>query len=134
MTELKVASAFIQKGYQVSQPLVTDSRYDFIVDIKGKLLRIQVKTCRVAEDKSYILFATSSSHTNTTRTINHSYTKEEVDFFATIYENQCYIYPVQEAAKREQRLRLTPPLNGNQHKTKYLKDYSLNKFLDTLND
>ena len=44
ITELEVAESFLALGYQVSQPLVSDSRYDFIVDIKGQLLKIQVKT------------------------------------------------------------------------------------------
>lgn len=43
ITEMQVATAFLQLGYQVSQPLVSDSRYDFIVDINNKLYRIQVK-------------------------------------------------------------------------------------------
>ena len=41
-TEMQVALAFLQKGYQVSQPLVSDSRYDFIIDINGKLLKIMI--------------------------------------------------------------------------------------------
>ena len=44
ITELQVAEAFLQRGFQVCQPLVSDSRYDFIVDINGRLLKIQVKT------------------------------------------------------------------------------------------
>ena len=64
-TEMQVALAFIQRGYQVSQPLVSDSRYDFIIDINNKLIRLQVKTCRVFEEDGYIDFATSTSHTNT---------------------------------------------------------------------
>ena len=91
ITEIQVAKAFLELGYQVSQPLVPDSRYDFIVDIKGKLLKIQVKTSHLAEDKSYFEFATSTSHTNTKGTINHSYTPDEIDYFATFYENECYI-------------------------------------------
>lgn len=133
-TELQVATAFINKGYQVSQPLVTDSRYDFIVDINNKLYRIQVKTSKEKENGAYIEFATSTSHTNTQRTINHSYTNKEIDYFATIYQNQCYLINVDECGARAQRLRITPPKNGNQHGSKFLKNYTLEKFLDTLND
>ena len=38
ITELAVAQAFLQRGYQVNQPLVADSRYDFIVDVKGNVV------------------------------------------------------------------------------------------------
>lgn len=133
-TELQVATEFIKRGYQVSQPLVADSRYDFIVDINNKLIRLQVKSSSIKEDGAYIEFATSTSHTNTQRTINHSYSSEEIDYFATIYENQCYVISVNDCGSRAQRLRITPPKNGNQRGSKFLKDYTLNKFLETLTD
>lgn len=134
ITEMQVALAFINRGYQVSQPLIADSRYDFIVDVNNHLIRLQVKTCRVFENDGYIDFATSSSHTNSHGTINHSYTEQEIDYFATFYNNQCYIISVNECGSRAQRLRITPPKNGNQRTSKMLTDYTIDKFLETLND
>lgn len=131
-TELLVATEFLKRGYQVSQPLVSDSRYDFIIDIKGKLLRFQVKTSHAEDDNSYIIFATSSSHTNTERTINKSYSANEIDYFVTYYEGQCYVISVNEAANRYQRLRFKPPKNGNQKNIKFAENYTLDKFLETL--
>ena len=133
-TELQVATEFIKRGYQVSQPLVSDSRYDFIVDINNKLIRLQVKTSKLKEDGAYIEFATSSSHTNTQRTVNHSYTSDEIDYFATIHDNQCYVISVDLCGSRQQRLRITAPKNGNQRGSKFLKDYTIDKFLETLLD
>lgn len=134
ITEMQVALAFINKGYQVSQPLISDSRYDFIVDINSQLMRIQVKTCRIFEEEGYIDFATSSSHTNTQGTINHSYSDKEIDYFATFYNNQCYVISVNECGARNQRLRITPPKNGNQRGSKMLENYTIEKFLETLID
>jgi hypothetical protein len=125
ITELQVANAFLQLGYQVSQPLVSDSRYDFIVDVKGKLLKIQVKTSHFVEESGYFVFATSSSHTNTKGTINRSYTKEEIDYFATMYNGNCYIISVSECGSREQRLRVQPTKNGQTVGIKFAKDYML---------
>ena len=134
ITEQQVALEFLKKGILVSQPLIADSRYDFIVDIKNKLYRIQVKTSTERENGNYFDFATSSSHTNTTRTINRSYDENEIDYFATIYKNECYLISVKECGKRSQRLRIVPPINGNQRQTKMAKDYTLKKFLETLDD
>ena len=131
---MQVALAFINKGYQVSQPLISDSRYDFIVDIKSQLMRIQVKTCRIFEEDGYIDFSTSSSHTNAQGTINHSYSDREIDYFATFYNNQCYVISVNECGARNQRLRITPPKNGNQRGSKMLENYTIEKFLETLID
>ena len=125
ITELQVANSFLELGYQVCQPLVSDSRYDFIVDINGKLLKIQVKTSSLAEDESYFEFATSTSHTNSRGTVNHSYTEEEIDYFATMYNNECYLIKVNECGKREQRLRLKPTKNNQTVGIKFAKDYKL---------
>lgn len=125
ITELQVANAFLELGFQVCQPLVSDSRYDFIVDINGRLLKIQVKTSHLAEDGGYFEFATSTSHTNTKGTVNHSYTSDEIDYFATIYDNECYVIPVTECGCRGQRLRLKPTKNGQTVGIKFAKDYLL---------
>lgn len=61
------------------------SKYDFIADINNKLYKIQVKTSSQKEDESYLIFATSTSHTNTQGTLNISYSANDVDFFATMY-------------------------------------------------
>lgn len=133
ITELQVAEQLLSNNIQVSQPLVSDSRYDFIIDINNVLLKIQVKTSQVAKDNSYFQFATSSSHTNTKRTFNRSYNSNEIDYFATIYENQCYIIPYSDCGVRNQRLRLKPGKNTNKRGTKYAEDYTLNKFIEKRN-
>lgn len=114
--------------------MVSDSRYDFIVDVNGHLIRLQVKSCRIFEEEGYIDFATSSSHTNTKGTINHSYTKQEIDYFATFYNGECYIIAVDLCGARNQRLRIKPPKNGNQYGSKMLKNYTIDKFIETLID
>ena len=129
ITELQVAEAFLKRGIAVSQPLVADSRYDFILDINHNLIRLQVKTCREGPNKDYITFATSSSHTNTKGTINHSYSSTEIDYFATIYDGVCYVIAVKDCGRREQRLRFTTPLRNNQHQSKMAENYTIDKFL-----
>lgn len=122
-----MAKAFFKQGYQVSQPLIPDSRYDFIADIYGKLYKIQVKTGTVKDNGSYIEFATSSSHTNCKGTTNRSYSKDEIDFFATMLNSQCYIIPVQDCGSRTQRLRLKPTKNGQTKGIRFAKDYEIDK-------
>lgn len=133
ITELQVAQAFLSKGFQVCKPLVADSRYDFIVDIKHKLYRIQVKTCNLENfQEGYIYFKTCSTHTNTQKTITHPYTKEEVDCFATYFNNQCYIVPIEKTGTREFRLRIAPTKNGQIKNINFAKNYTLEKFLSLI--
>lgn len=129
-----MALSFIKLGFQVSKPLVQSSRYDFIVDIDNKLYKIQVKSPTVKEDGSVIDFATSTSHTNSKGTKNISYLETDVDFFATYYNNQCYLIPYKDCGKRTQRLRLVPPKNGQTNGIKFAKDYTLDKQIQKMID
>ena len=129
ITEQQVAIEFLKLGYMVSKPLVQNSRYDFVLEVQNKLYKVQVKTATAKEDDSFIEFATSTSHTNTQGTINKSYTSNEVDFFATIYNSQCYLIPIAVCGKRAQRLRLVPTKNGQTVGITFAKDYTLEETL-----
>lgn len=132
ITEQRVALEFLKLGYMVSKPLVQSSKYDFIVDINHKLYKIQVKTSMAKENNSYFEFATSTSHTNTKGTINLTYTKEDVDFFATMHNNQCYLIPKEICGNRAQRLRLAPTKNGQTKGICFAKDYHIEDIIKQL--
>lgn len=131
ITEQEVALEFLKRGILLSKPLVQSSRYDFIADINHKLYKIQVKTGTLKED-SYIEFATSTSHTNTQGTLNISYSENDVDFFATMHEGQCYLIPYEVCGKRAQRLRLIPTKNGQTKGITFAKEYTIDTILQTL--
>ena len=103
----------------------------FVVDIKGKLYKIQVKTGTVKEDGAYIEFATSTSHTNTQGTINRSYKQDEIDYFATMLGTQCYVIPVDRCGSRNQRLRLMPTKNGQIKGIMFATDFEIDKVFPT---
>lgn len=130
LTELQCITAFYQLGYQVSIPYGENSRYDFIADINGKLIRVQVKTASLKKDtQGAIDFATSSTRVNATENISRRYTKDEIDYFATYWDNQCYLIPVEETASRSKTLRFVPPANGQLKGISFAQDYELEKQL-----
>ena len=131
ITEQQVALEFLKQGILISKPLVQSSRYDFVADINKKLYKIQVKTGTFKEN-SYLQFATSTSHTNTQGTLNLSYNADDVDFFATIHENQCYLIPYKLCGKRAQRLRFAPSKNGQTKGILFAKDFRLENVIKTL--
>lgn len=130
ITEQQVALEFLKLGILLSKPLIQSSRYDFIADINNHLYKIQVKTCTERECGSYFDFATSTSHTNTQGTLNISYTADDVDFFATMYNNQCYLIPFELCGKRAQRLRLKPTLSGQTKGILFAKDFRLEDMIE----
>lgn len=132
ITEQQVATEFLKLGILISKPIVPSSRYDFVADVNNKLYKIQVKTSKCDEDKSYLEFATSTSHTNTKGTLNISYSADDVDFFATIYQNQCYLVPFELCGKRAQRLRLVPTKNGQTKGILFAEKFKLKDIIESL--
>ena len=73
------------RGTGVSVPIGDNLRYDAIVDISGKLLRIQVKTMRKIETSRYE-FSLKSINWNS-GTINNY--KDDVDYFFAFNADDC---------------------------------------------
>lgn len=137
VVELQCISKFIEMGFDCSIPYGDASKYDFIADIGGELLRIQCKSCsnpvkNGKRDTQAISFSCHSQTTNTKKTIRHSYTDKDIDYFATYYEGKVYLIPVVECSLSK-TLRFSPPNNG---RTDYNKaeDYLIEKVLGHLQD
>ena len=131
LTELQCITAFYELGYAVSIPYGENSRYDFIADVDGKLLKIQVKTSSVKDDGSVIEFSCRSTRVNSQGPISRTYTKEEIDYFCTYYQNQCYLVPIEECS-RSKKLRFEPPKSGQKVGINFASDYELEKQLDKI--
>lgn len=127
VTELQVATYLLQAGYNVSQPFSQDSKYDLIVDVNGKLLRLQVKTARLASNNS-ITFNCRSTTTNVRNCQSRRYSKNDIDYFATYWDNKAYLVPVSECSTQKS-------LHFNETDRKdwcYMKDYEARKVLENL--
>ena len=110
ITELETMLAFIRLGYNVLTPYGDCERYDFVVDVNGKFVRIQSKTSKTNDDGASFSFSGRSCHRQNGKIIHHQYTSEEIDYFATSFNGKCYLIPVEECGA-EKSLRIFPPKN-----------------------
>lgn len=132
LTEMQCMAAFMAENCGVSIPFGDNSKYDFIADVGGQLLKIQVKTASPSKKaENAVSFSCRSTHLNCKGVQNVRYTKEEIDYFATYYQGQCYLVPVSECSA-EKTLRFQPPKNGQQNKITYAYEYALHKQLNKL--
>ena len=127
LTELQCITAFISLGCGVSIPYGDNSKYDFIADIKGQLYKIQVKTSSKIDENS-IHFSCRSTHVNCAGVKNERYSNDEIDYFATYWDNQCYLIPIQECSVSK-TLRFAPPKNGQIKGISFAEQYTLEKQL-----
>lgn len=132
VTELQCQLYFTNLGYNVLVPLGEDCRYDMIVDFDGILQRIQVKTCHLKENNSGIEFSTRSVRSNTQGNTQKTYSKEEIDYFATCYNNKCYLVKVEDCS-RSKTLSFENK-KTNQYSVNFIEDYEAEKQIKKIID
>ena len=134
LTELQCIIAFYQLGYKVSIPYGDNSRYDFIADIDGKLLKIQCKTSRLIDNDNSsgsIEFSTTSTRSNTTGNYRHNY-KSQIDYFSTFWDGKCYLIPVEECGTASKKIRFDNPKNNQTKGITFAKDYELSVVINKI--
>ena len=114
-TELNCIAYLYDCGCEVLLPYGDNQKYDIVVDYKGQFYRIQCKSANPSykEDGSidFITFKTSWESGRQTRARIH-YSKNEIDFFATYFDGQCYLIPVEETASTVKTIRFALPKNN----------------------
>ena len=132
LTELKVLTQIVEQGYSVSIPFGDKDRYDQIWDINGRLLKVQVKTARWKdENQKAIIFSCKSVYARSNKqSVQHKYTKNEIDAFATYWEGKVYLVPVEECST-EKTLWFSPPSNGCKN-VSYAADYEVELTLERI--
>lgn len=134
ITELQCITAFNQLGYHISVPYGENSRYDFIADINGKLIRVQVKTSHYKDDtKTSIIFSCKSTRKSMSSSRTVRYTDKEIDYFCTYFNNKCYLVPINECST-EKTLRFEPPTNGQIKGITFAVNYELEKQIEKIKE
>jgi len=86
-------AAFLHKadslGFSVAKPWGDSDRYDFILDVSGRLSRVQVKTASRVGPGAYSIHACGCDP-------GRIYTAKEIDFLIAyvVSENIWYVFPV----------------------------------------
>ena len=86
VSELKAITALIANGYEVAEPVVAEA-YDLLIRKEGedRTHRVQVKTCRVREDREAIVV-------NARRNNGESYTVNDCDYLIGVLEDEVYMF------------------------------------------
>lgn len=131
ITELETMLAFLRLGYNVLIPYGDCERYDFVVDVKGKFLKIQSKSSISEDNGASFRFSCRSCNRKEGKIIHHKYTNNEIDYFVTSFNGQCYLIPVDECGS-DKRLRILPTKNGQVRGITWAKDYELEEVIKKL--
>ncbi len=128
-TELICMQKFIELGYIVSVPYGNNSRYDLLVDNGATIWKIQCKTAKLNENGSYTIQTCNKVSTTTQRRVKH-YTKDEIDFIASVIQNQLVIIPVELIEKTASKIfRTELPKYGAKSNCNLIEDFTVEKYL-----
>jgi hypothetical protein len=95
LTELKFMCLAYEMGFIVSKPFGDNAKYDFLIDDKVSIKRIQVKsTQRKDHSKNNYCYNCSVAHGSLSKTY---YTKDDIDAFViyVIPEDAWYFIPIE---------------------------------------
>ena len=128
LTELYCQTDFSNCGILLSQPIINDSRYDYVADINGKFYRIQCKSCLPTESGDAISFNCSNKNWNSG--VYKTY-KGAIDFFYTYYNGKGYLISVDDTPNRCKTLRFSSDQPNNKN-ISWAKDYEFEKVIISL--
>ena len=124
ITELEAMLAFTKLGYTVLTPYGDCERYDFVIDVNGKFVRVQSKTSHSNDNGASFIFSGRSCNRKDGKVVHHQYTNDEIDYFVTTFNGKCYLIPVEECGT-DKKLRILPVKNGQAKGITWAKDYEL---------
>ena len=110
-------------------PYGDNERADLIAEFNGKLNKIQVKTS-VDIKNGTVVFDLNSSTTHRGGG-RHTYTKDEVDYFAcyNLSRDKVYLIPIEKASSSAMIIRFEQPKSKQTHKINWEADYLFENIL-----
>ncbi|ATN93545.1 endonuclease [Pseudoalteromonas phage J2-1_QLiu-2017] len=111
----------VNLGLTVSQPIGDNAPYDFVVELEGKLIKVQCKSMYKV-DGAYVL--ATHRKTGHRRTVKKAY-EDEVDLFFgyNIEDDEYVLLHREDATKTAMQFRPNDFETKTPHRVNYVKDY-----------
>ena len=135
LTELQCITALYELGCDISLPFGNSQKYDLIMDYQNKLYKVQVKHANEHWEENVLThfeIITRWQGHNASGYTQTSYTKEDIDLFATFCQGKVYLIPIEECGGALKNIRFVPPKNGQVKGINFAKDYIAEEVLKRL--
>ncbi len=124
VAECAIELAAVRLGVPVFRPVAEHQRYDRVLEIAGRLHRVQIKYATERDGVIRVNF--ECSYLSPRGYVRCTYTPEEIDLFAVYCPevDQSYLIPVDEVAgRRALSLRVAPTKNNQRASLNWAADY-----------
>lgn len=91
VAELFTAAKIAENGWNILYPLVTQSRYDIVIEKEGVFCKIQIKKATWSKSNTYKYLQARISGKN--KQTNTPYKKSDVDYFAFTDMQRVWLFP-----------------------------------------
>ncbi len=135
VAEAAITAEVMQLGLVVLRPLCEGSRYDLVVDLEPRLLRVQCKLGRLT--RGAIAVELQTSRYTPSGYVRTSYSPNEVDAVG-VYSaklRRCFLLPIAEVSgMRAAHLRVEPSRNNQALGIKWAAGYELGAMIEKLRE
>ncbi len=128
-TELEILLYMTKLGYSISIPWGDKDRYDQLWDINNKIYKIQIKTASPIDEIKSGIKINCYSVSNGKK---HTYTSDEIDFFATFWDGKVYLIPISECSTQKNLRFFITSKHTNPNQINWAKDYEVEEVLKRL--
>jgi hypothetical protein len=114
-------------GFDLLVPFGENTRYDLVVDLDSRLVRVQCKTGRLRNGAVFFATCSAYGHHRNPQTHRRNYA-DQIDYFAVYCPETggVYLVPIQDVpSKSSAALRVTPALNGQAKRVRPASSYEL---------
>ncbi|HEV2998055.1 MAG TPA: group I intron-associated PD-(D/E)XK endonuclease [Solirubrobacteraceae bacterium] len=122
--EAEVAAAAIRLGLPVLRPLNEGRRYDLVIDLDPRLIRVQCKLAR--RMGSVLVVGLRTNRCTPGGYVSTTYTTAEVDAIGACSPDtrECFLIPIEEVCGQSAvHLRLDPAENNQSQGIRWARDY-----------
>ncbi len=135
LTEQIVSVYLIDKEVKVSKPFGDNLPYDFILDVYGELIKVQVKTARPKKHSTNVIeYNTISTRVNAKGNYKKYYTEGDIDLFLIYSYEVDEVYVMSNCGLRSRgTFNLEYPCTGQKSNIRLAENFTLDKFLSSLN-
>jgi prevent-host-death family protein len=126
VAELKILAEIASLGIPVLRPATEHERYDLVIELAGRFLRVQCKSAPLYRD--VIVVRTESNRRGPNGFVRKPYTAEEIDAIAAYCPDldNCYFVAMDRVStSRQITLRVTPTKNGQRACLNWAAEYEL---------
>lgn len=127
VAELAIALEAARHGLSVFVPMTEHERYDLILGVRGRLLRVQCKWGN-CDGETIKVNLTSTYHSPTRGYVRQTYGADEIDAVAVYCERleRCFLLPIEVIAGRPAfTLRVSPARNNQTAAVNFASAYEL---------